>query len=57
MNYPLDPVEREVYEQAQTSLREALGPVVYEAAKAEGRMLSLEQALTCLEETLASRGL
>ena len=57
MNYPLPQVDREAYEQIQTTLRESLGTAAYESLKTEGRQLSLEQALSFLEETLANRTL
>jgi tetratricopeptide (TPR) repeat protein len=55
MNYPLPPVDREEYEHVQMGLRASLGITEYEAARVEGRKLSLEEALAILEETLASR--
>jgi predicted ATPase/DNA-binding SARP family transcriptional activator/Tfp pilus assembly protein PilF len=57
MNYPLPPVDREKYAQRQGATRNALGDSGYEAALAEGRDLSLEQALDSAEETLASHSL
>jgi predicted ATPase/DNA-binding SARP family transcriptional activator len=56
-NYPLRAFEQEGYQQAQRAVREALGAAVYESAKTEGSRLSLEQALACVEETLASHSL
>jgi hypothetical protein len=57
LNYPLRPFEQEEYAKGQRDIQEALGAAVYEAAFAEGRTLSLEQALACGEETLASHAL
>ena len=57
MNFPLAWLDLEEYERLQTALRDSLGTAIYEAAKTEGRALSLEQALACLEETLASKSL
>jgi tetratricopeptide (TPR) repeat protein len=57
MGYPLPQVDQHEYDQIQTALRQALGDEDYEAAKAEGRNLSLEQALVCLEEILANNAL
>ncbi|HZT41148.1 MAG TPA: tetratricopeptide repeat protein [Chthonomonadaceae bacterium] len=57
MNFPMTPVMQDEYDRMKTALSERLGTTVYEAAKMEGRTLSLEEALTCLEETLANRSL
>jgi predicted ATPase/DNA-binding SARP family transcriptional activator len=57
MSYPLSPVDQEGYARNQIALREILGPEAYAVVKAEGRSLSLEQALALLEETLGRRSL
>jgi hypothetical protein len=55
MNYPLPPVEQEKYAQMQAALRQSLGAAVYDAEMTEGKRLSLEEAMACVEATLASR--
>lgn len=54
MDSLLDARDQHAYDRDQLELREALGTAVYKAAHTEGKKLSLEQALTCLEEALAA---
>lgn len=55
MNYPLTPINQKEYDQIQAAVREALGPEAYKVARSEGVNLSLDRAMTCLEELLSSR--
>jgi predicted ATPase/DNA-binding SARP family transcriptional activator len=51
----LDARDQESYDRGQRDLQVSLGSAVYNAVKTEGKKLSLEQALICLEERLASK--
>ncbi len=55
MNFPMPPPDRARYEIVQANLRAALGEEACEALRAQGRALSMEQALAALEETLAGK--
>lgn len=57
MNFPMPPPDRARYEIVQANLRAALGEEACEALRAQGRALSMEQALAALEETLAGKSL
>ncbi len=55
LDIALDAIDQESYEQGQRDLQATLGSAAYNAVKADGKKLSLEQALICLEERLAGK--
>jgi predicted ATPase/DNA-binding SARP family transcriptional activator len=57
LDVALDAIDQERYDRGQRDLQDSLGSPVYNAVKTEGKKLSLEQALICLEERLASESL
>jgi predicted ATPase/DNA-binding SARP family transcriptional activator len=57
LNYPVRSFEQEDYTKGLREIEEALGTAVFEAAFTEGRGLSLEQMLACVEEALVSHSL
>jgi predicted ATPase/DNA-binding SARP family transcriptional activator len=54
-HYPLAPIYQAEYARTQNALRESLTPAAYDAAKTEGRNLTLDQALDYLEDLLEDR--